>query len=233
MSRNLRENKKREVAASQRWCCKHCNDILQATYQIDHIIPHCLSHNDDYENLQALCSNCHSLKTMKESNRIIKFKKLRARENKNICWFCLSVLCEKHICDKQLKMIFLSKPVIGSSISTLDKYYYTEEDIIRKMEDLKIQSTTLKIVISRYILWVNDCFTEISEECTIEDISHCVNICTRTKKDFRKYDEVEVSFRMADEEIPEELITHLDTYLHDAMPKRIFKTGHVKYFYIL
>ncbi len=35
----------------------------QSGYDIDHIIEHCISHNDDESNLQALCKSCHSVKT--------------------------------------------------------------------------------------------------------------------------------------------------------------------------
>lgn len=32
-------------------------------YQIDHIIEYCISKNNHISNLQALCPNCHSVKT--------------------------------------------------------------------------------------------------------------------------------------------------------------------------
>ena len=36
-----------------------------AGYQIDHIVEYCISKNNQKSNLQALCPNCHSVKTKK------------------------------------------------------------------------------------------------------------------------------------------------------------------------
>lgn len=43
----------------------YCNDgnFDESGYQIDHIIEHCDEMNNSIENLQALCPNCHSVKT--------------------------------------------------------------------------------------------------------------------------------------------------------------------------
>ena len=37
----------------------------ESGYDIDHIEEFSITHNDDLENLQALCHNCHSVKTKK------------------------------------------------------------------------------------------------------------------------------------------------------------------------
>ena len=60
----LNETKKKVVASSQQWSCKHCKQILDASYEIDHIIPLYKGGNNDLTNLQALCRNCHGQKTI-------------------------------------------------------------------------------------------------------------------------------------------------------------------------
>ena len=61
--RKLSESVKKEVAHRQNYICCKCGQILPPTYQTDHIIPHSISNDDSFENLQALCPNCHSVKT--------------------------------------------------------------------------------------------------------------------------------------------------------------------------
>ena len=60
----LNETKKKVVASSQQWSCKHCKQLLDASYEIDHIIPLYKGGNNDLTNLQALCRNCHGQKTI-------------------------------------------------------------------------------------------------------------------------------------------------------------------------
>ena len=64
--RNVNESKKKYVAFGQRWICQKCNQILDAAYEIDHIIPLYKGGNNDVTNLEALCRNCHGKKTLKE-----------------------------------------------------------------------------------------------------------------------------------------------------------------------
>ena len=77
-SRKLKESDKKIIASSQFWKCKICENMLTSSYQIDHIIPFSISQDDSYNNLQALCANCHSYKSQKENNRILQFKKISA-----------------------------------------------------------------------------------------------------------------------------------------------------------
>jgi len=60
----LNETKKKVVASSQQWTCKQCRQLLDASYEIDHIIPLYKGGNNDINNLQALCRNCHGQKTI-------------------------------------------------------------------------------------------------------------------------------------------------------------------------
>jgi len=84
-SRNIPEAKKKLVAARQHFKCANRPEsnikglegydclLWQLTenqgifdkscYEIDHIIEHCISHDNSIENLQALCNNCHAFKT--------------------------------------------------------------------------------------------------------------------------------------------------------------------------
>ena len=62
----LNETKKKVVASSQQWSCMYCKQLLDASYEIDHIIPLYKGGNNDLNNLQALCRNCHGQKTIND-----------------------------------------------------------------------------------------------------------------------------------------------------------------------
>jgi 5-methylcytosine-specific restriction endonuclease McrA len=47
----------------QRNTCNGCFEILLSNHEIDHILPLHLGGSNDIKNLQALCPNCHRLKT--------------------------------------------------------------------------------------------------------------------------------------------------------------------------
>ncbi len=61
--RTLTEADKKAVASSQKWKCKHCDNLLSVRYEVHHIDEHSISGNDHYTNLIALCPNCHSEET--------------------------------------------------------------------------------------------------------------------------------------------------------------------------
>ena len=56
-----------EIAASQEWKCNKCSKILSSVFEIDHIIRWVDSYDDSNENLQALCMECHKIKTAEEN----------------------------------------------------------------------------------------------------------------------------------------------------------------------
>jgi 5-methylcytosine-specific restriction protein A len=68
--RNVPESVKKYVAANQYWKCKGCNNLLDETYEIDHILALEDNGTNDLDNLQALCRNCHGKKTAR--NNIMK-----------------------------------------------------------------------------------------------------------------------------------------------------------------
>jgi 5-methylcytosine-specific restriction endonuclease McrA len=65
--RKVSDQLKKIVASQQHWNCKKCKNILDATYEVDHIIALEDGGNNDIHNLQALCRNCHGKKTMEDN----------------------------------------------------------------------------------------------------------------------------------------------------------------------
>lgn len=61
--RNITEAKKKLVVSKQSWKCNHCNELLDNTYEVDHIIPLYKGGDNTIDNLQGLCRNCHGKKT--------------------------------------------------------------------------------------------------------------------------------------------------------------------------
>lgn len=55
---------KKIVASNQKWICSHCKELLDYTYEVDHIIPLFKGGSNQLNNLQALCRNCHGRKTL-------------------------------------------------------------------------------------------------------------------------------------------------------------------------
>ena len=66
IKRNLNETTKKVVAPNQKWTCNMCYKMLDASYEIDHTIPLYKGGTNNVENLQALCRNCHGLKTIND-----------------------------------------------------------------------------------------------------------------------------------------------------------------------
>ena len=60
---------KRRVAARQRWRCAVCKELLDETFEIDHIVPLFRGGTNDERNLQALCKRDHTLKSALEQQK--------------------------------------------------------------------------------------------------------------------------------------------------------------------
>jgi hypothetical protein len=58
-----------EIAASQQWNCNDCSKMLSSVFEIDHIIRWVDSYDDSNENLQALCMECHKIKSAEENQK--------------------------------------------------------------------------------------------------------------------------------------------------------------------
>jgi 5-methylcytosine-specific restriction endonuclease McrA len=65
--RSVSETKKKYVASSQDWKCKHCNIKLPAWFEVDHVEKLEYGGSNNVENLEALCRDCHGKKTALEN----------------------------------------------------------------------------------------------------------------------------------------------------------------------
>ncbi len=73
--RNITSFQKRSIPASQKWRCNICVELLPLCFEIDHIIPIFMGGSNADINLEALCNNCHGIKTRKELNLFNIYKK--------------------------------------------------------------------------------------------------------------------------------------------------------------
>ena len=65
--RSVSETKKKYVASMQNWKCKHCQKVLPAWFEIDHVQKLEYGGSNDINNLEALCRDCHGKKTAMEN----------------------------------------------------------------------------------------------------------------------------------------------------------------------
>jgi hypothetical protein len=217
-SRKLQDSVKKIIAHKQKYHCSVCNELLPPSYQVDHIIPHSISNDDSEDNLQALCPNCHSLKTQRENLRIYQYKKLREKcpEDSKLCWFCIEVheINEEHTCSKQVKNIEKclqkQKAILTSFEEVCNKYKYTKHDIAntndREDEGENKCENKEDILKVRIVLNMNEnenygyVYVKDNFVCKIksdkiypEDVADCIFIATRTKKDSKKYTSIDIS----------------------------------------
>ena len=75
-TRRVSETLKKIIAHQQNYTCATCRSMLPPSYQVDHIVPLYVdvnATNTEYlnspANLQALCPNCHTMKTQHDSIR--------------------------------------------------------------------------------------------------------------------------------------------------------------------
>lgn len=64
--RNVSTTVKKIVASTQQWRCSKCNQLLDATYEVDHTIPLYKGGTNHISNLTAMCRNCHGRKTLED-----------------------------------------------------------------------------------------------------------------------------------------------------------------------
>ena len=64
--RKVSETTKKVVAANQKWHCNMCKNMLDASYEVDHVVPLYKGGDNSVNNLQALCRNCHGKKTISD-----------------------------------------------------------------------------------------------------------------------------------------------------------------------
>lgn len=64
--RSVNNTMKKVVASEQRWECGMCHNLLDASYEVDHIIPLYMGGSNNRNNLAALCRNCHGMKTIND-----------------------------------------------------------------------------------------------------------------------------------------------------------------------
>lgn len=64
--RSVSESKKKFIASNQKWKCAHCQNLLDNTYEVDHIVALYKGGSNELNNLEALCRNCHGKKTFME-----------------------------------------------------------------------------------------------------------------------------------------------------------------------
>jgi hypothetical protein len=64
--RSVSETKKKYIASNQHWKCAKCRSMLDATFEIDHIVDLEYGGDNSVHNLRAMCRNCHGQKTMQK-----------------------------------------------------------------------------------------------------------------------------------------------------------------------
>ena len=243
----IRESTKKEISYRQSYKCLKCSDLLPPSFQIDHIIPWSLSHDDTEENLQALCPNCHSIKTQKEYMRIIQYKKIleECPKETTLCWFCLETSDENcsHNCEKILKdiskLVKTQTQIVSSFEEMCGKYRYVKKEkevleVPQPPEDTNILK--IKIAVYSQSIYVNNVIVKFTDELMIEHIVDAVFTATRSKKYSKMYDVVHISIDVKDEENnseKEECIQFIENSdIVSQFPPRIFKDDNVFAIYI-
>ena len=252
-SRNIRESIKKNIAFKQHYKCDDCKNMLPPTFQVDHITPFSLTADNSEKNLQILCANCHSIKTQKEYNRIILFKRYKKilDIDSNLCWFCVQPI-ENNVCDCNPQELVDIEPLLKLS----EKKGINYQDFDNMCNTFKNNSKTMckrvvkEVKEDRYIITkpVSDdiLFLIISEEYVIcndkkyegfydsvKDLGESISESTRTKKCSRRYTEIVVSFDLDKNEYDltpekkEEFSDFIIEFLPEHIPDRILKDNFI------
>lgn len=244
MSRkSIRESIKKEVSYRQSYKCAKCSLLLPPSFQIDHIIPWSVSNDDSEDNLQALCPNCHSCKTQKETMRIIHYKRFleKCPEGFHLCWFCLETYLKKesHDCGKVLKNvneIVKSQTEILSNFEEMcNRYKYVKKIVTESPKD---SSLKIKIQLFSNTIYVNNVIVKYTEELFIEHIVEAVFLATRKKADSGRYTSVIITIETAsntedDDKNRTQCLEFLESNnLVEKLPERIFKKEDITVIFI-
>ena len=254
--RKLRESTKKIIAFKQEYKCAHCKNMLPPSFQVDHIIPFSLTCDNSEENLQILCANCHSLKTQLEYYRISQFKKLKinytsSNDNIDMCWFCLETFhkkCDvKHKCSKVLKnidSIVDNKEIkeIETMLKRCSKRERTDESfeiLCNSYKKLKIEEreereygTILNVKITPEYVSCKDKTYKIEnvDEFTLDHLGEIIFNSTRTKKDSKRFNEINIIIEVEKSEEYEITCEKMDKFsdfivkfLPEYLPERIIK----------
>jgi hypothetical protein len=232
MKRKLSETVKKQVAFEQEYKCDKCKCLLPPSYQIDHIIPHCISGDDSRENLVALCPNCHATKTQQERKRIVYFKKRSVIEKCKLCYFCFEPITLEHRCDKIYKPINEKKEY--KPISNLYKYAMTNDTELSALSNLTINDDVLRITVTREYVHVNNYFTKvIDENLTPADLGEIVREATKLTK--KKFSNVKIYIIVKNRGGigGEECVKYFSNILPEMIPNDIFNINKdkIKYEY--
>ena len=89
--RKVNKNIRNELIIKQDNKCNDCNNVLSLYYQVDHITALQYGGNDEFDNLQALCCECHAKKSSIENvvrdkirNAIVDIIKTESPRNERI-----------------------------------------------------------------------------------------------------------------------------------------------------
>lgn len=88
--KSLTPSRRNEIAWRQQWkCVGECQQLLPPTWCMDHIVPLRNGGTNELSNFQALCANCHALKTLKETQHAHELKSqirvIKSSYVKNVC----------------------------------------------------------------------------------------------------------------------------------------------------
>jgi len=145
--KNLTNTVKKTVAASQEWKCKHCSNILDQCYEIDHIICVKDGGTNDETNLQALCPNCHRKKTSKDIQKPKLAEKSSLKKVELPPWWN-SRISEQSTFLKNITSSHYPDLTWNSKITNFNKYTVNELKIMLVTMNGQVRNGTKKEIIS-------------------------------------------------------------------------------------
>ena len=95
MGRHIPDAVKESVLKRQRFRCADCGVcVMDDVFDMDHVVPYCITKSHAPEALQALCPTCHARKSRKELRDILLFQRLAGASGRSarLCWTCRRVV---------------------------------------------------------------------------------------------------------------------------------------------